>query len=233
MGTLIKWPIFIREWIFRDIINGRFCVLSSIREANQHRLLLWRWIRFTVFCASLIPFLLLLVGIIINSLGADPARTLSLETGRWSIRFLLISLAITPARELMKISHLAPLRRTFGLFSLFYAALHVIVYAIFLLEMRWSEIGSDILERPYITVGFGSFVILVLLGVTSPKTVVRMLGKKWKLIHRFVYLAVILAIVHVMWILRTDVFDAVVYAVVASVLFGYRLSKMKRNRTPI
>ena len=208
-------------------------MLSSIREANQRRLLLWRWVRLTLFCASLIPFLFLLVGIFNNSLGADPARTLSLETGRWSIRFLLLSLAITPARELMKISHLAPLRRTFGLFALFYAALHVIVYVLFLLEMRWSEIGSDILERPYITVGFGSFVILVLLGVTSPKTVVRMLGKKWKLIHRLVYLAVILAIVHVIWILRTDVFDAVVYAVVALLLFGYRLYKMKGNQTPI
>lgn len=187
----------------------------------------------TLFCTSLVPFIYLLVGIFYNSLGADPARALSLETGRWSIRFLLLSLAITPTRELMKISHLAPLRRTFGLFALFYATLHVIVYVLFLLEMRWSEIGNDILERPYITVGFGSFVILVSLGVTSPKTVVRMLGKKWKLIHRLVYLAVILAIVHVIWILRTDVFDAVVYAVVALLLFGYRLIKRMENRAPI
>ena len=187
----------------------------------------------TLFCTSLLQFIFLLVGILYNSLGSDPARTLSLETGRWSIRFLLLSLSITPARELIKISHLAPLRRTFGLFALFYATLHVFVYMLFLLEMLWSEIGSDILERPYITVGFGSFVILVLLGVTSPKTMVRILGKKWKLIHRLVYLALILAIVHIIWILRTDVFDAVVYTVVALLLFGYRLIKRIENHAPI
>jgi sulfoxide reductase heme-binding subunit YedZ len=145
----------------------------------------------------------------------------------------LLSLAITPVRELLKVPRLAPLRRTFGLFSLFYATLHVIVYVIFLLEMRWSEIGSDILERPYITVGFASFVILLVLGVTSPKSVVRLLGKKWKVIHRFVYLAIILAIVHVIWILRTDVFDAVVYAVAATLLFAYRLSRWMGNRRRI
>jgi sulfoxide reductase heme-binding subunit YedZ len=222
-----------REWIFRGITNGRSRVLSSAKEANQRRLLLWRWARFALFCASLVPFICLLVGIVDNSLGADPARSLSLETGRWSIQFLLLSLAITPVRELLKLPHLAPLRRTFGLFSLFYATLHVTVYVIFLLEMRWSEIGSDILERPYITVGFASFVILLVLGVTSPKSVVRLLGRKWKLIHRFVYLAIILAIVHVIWILRTDVFDAVVYAVAATLLFAYRLSRWMGNRRRI
>lgn len=164
-------------------------------------------------------------GAIQNSLGADPARALALETGRWSIRFLLVSLSITPLRELFRLSKLAPLRRTFGLYSLFYASLHLLVYVLFLLELRWSEIGSDILERPYITVGFAAFLILALLGATSPKSVVRKLGKKWRVIHRLAYLAIILAVVHVTWILRTDVFDAALYALITVLLFGYRLNK--------
>ena len=177
----------------------------------------------------MLPFVIMAWGVIQNSLGADPARTLALETGRWSIRFLLVSLSITPLRELFSLSKLAPLRRTFGLFSLFYASLHLLVYALFLLELRWSEIGSDILERPYITVGFTAFLILALLGATSPKSVVRALGRKWRAIHRLVYLAIILAVVHVFWILRTDVFDAVLYASITILLLGYRLNKSMRK----
>jgi sulfoxide reductase heme-binding subunit YedZ len=175
--------------------------------------------------AAILPFFMMVWGVIQNSLGADPARALALETGRWSIRFLLVSLSITPLRELFRLSKLAPLRRTFGLYSLFYASLHLLVYVLFLLELRWSEIGSDILERPYITVGFTAFLILALLGATSPKSVVRKLGKKWRVIHRLAYLAIILAVVHVTWILRTDVFDAALYALITVLLFGYRLNK--------
>lgn len=230
---LIRLPIFIRGWISPDTISGRSGVLSSSKEAHRRRLLLWRWLRFSLFCAAWVPIILLFIGVIQNSLGADPGRTLSLETGRWSIQFLLLSLSITPVRELLKLPHIAPLRRTFGLFSLLYAALHVIVYALFLLELRWTEIGSDIIERPYITVGFCSFLILSVLGLTSPKTIVRMLGKKWKTIHRLVYLALVLSIVHVAWILRTDIFDAVVYAAIALLLFGYRLYMHVVNRPRI
>jgi sulfoxide reductase heme-binding subunit YedZ len=106
---------------------------------------------------------------------------------------------------------------------------HFLVYVLFLLEMRWSEIGSDILERPYITVGFAAFLILALLGATSPKSVVRALGRKWRAIHRLVYLAIILAIVHVTWILRTDVFEVILYASITALLLGYRLNKSIRK----
>ena len=200
-------------------------MLFSKTSSDRRQLLNWHLVKLILSFAAILPFFMMVWGVIQNSLGADPARALALETGRWSIRFLLVSLSITPIRELFRLSKLAPLRRTFGLYSLFYASLHLLVYVLFLLELRWSEIGSDILERPYITVGFTAFLILALLGATSPKSVVRKLGKKWRVIHRLAYLAIILAVVHVTWILRTDVFDAALYALITVLLFGYRLNK--------
>lgn len=184
----------------------------------------WQWIRRAVFLFALMPFMLLVIGVVQNSLGADPARTLALDSGRWSLRFLLASLAITPCRELLGLYGLAPLRRTLGLYALFYASLHFLVYVLFLLELRWSEIGSDILERPYITVGFCALLILCALGATSPKLMVRKLGRRWKPLHRLVYVAAVLSIVHLTWILRTDLIDAVIYGGILLLLLLYRLS---------
>jgi len=115
------------------------------------------------------------------------------------------------------------------LFSLFYASLHVIVYVAFLLRFRWFEIAEDILERPYITVGFAAFCILLVLGITSPKFMVRRLGRKWKTVHKLVYPASILALVHLFWILRTDVAEAVIYAILLLPILGYRVIVYKQG----
>lgn len=190
----------------------------------------WKWIRRLIFGLALLPFLFLLQGSVLNTLGADPARFLALETGRWALRLLMLSLAITPLRELTGFAVLAPLRRTMGLFALFYATLHVIVYLVFLLELRWSEIGGDILERPYITVGFVSFLILLALGVTSIKVVMRKMGRRWKTLHQAVYAAAILGVLHLTWILRTDLFDAVFYGTLLGLLLGYRVVVRLKRR---
>lgn len=184
---------------------------------------LWSGLRHVVFWLALVPFALLVYGAGTNTLGADPADVLSLETGRWALRFLLMSLAITPLRQITGQGRLLPLRRTLGLYALFYAAWHVLVYLMFLLEWRWSEIGSDILERPYITVGFVAFLVLIALGATSNRRMMRRLGRNWKRLHRWVYLAAILAFLHLLWILRGDVTDAVIYGAITVLLLGYRV----------
>lgn len=199
------------------------------RKARESRARFWLWFRWLIFFFALMPFGAMILGVAQNSLGADPARSLALDSGRWSLRFLLASLAITPVRELFGLQGAAPLRRTLGLFSLFYASVHLMVYVSFLLEFRWSEIGSDILERPYITVGFSAFIILLALGATSPRFMVRRLGRNWRSLHRFVYLAVVLAIVHLVWILRTDLFDAFMYGSLAALLLLYRAIKALRR----
>lgn len=173
---------------------------------------------------------LLIARIFTNDLGPDPAKTLATETGLWALRFLLFSLAMTPLRELTGWTKVIVLRRMIGLFAWFYACLHFFVYLMFLLQWRWYEVFDDIIERPYITVGFSAFLILTALGVTSNKPMMRKLGKNWKRLHRLVYLAAILALIHLTWILRTDVTDAVFYGSILFLLLGYRIFRMARAR---
>lgn len=191
---------------------------------------LWKGLRGLIYFLLLLPFVYLLQGALLNTLGADPARALALETGRWALRILLMSLAVTPLREITGLTGLFPLRKMLGLMALFYAVLHFIVYIVFLLELRWSEIGSDILERPYITVGFVALLILSAMGATSTKGMMRRMGPRWKQLHQLVYVAAILALLHLIWILRTDLFDAVFYGTLLVLLLGYRLvTRLKRR----
>ena len=175
-----------------------------------------------VFVLALIPFAVLLLRILQNNLGPDPVQELSLETGEWTLRFLIIALAMTPLRRITKQTEFTRHRRMLGLFALFYATMHLFVWLVFVLEFRWFAIAEEILERPYITVGFSAYVILLALGITSPKFMVRKLGKNWKRLHRLVYLAAILGVVHLLWILRLDIGPAVFYGALVALLLGYR-----------
>lgn len=176
-----------------------------------------------VFAVALVPFFILLVKIFQNDLGPDPAQELSIETGEWTLRFLLITLALTPLREITRQVEFVRQRRMLGLFALFYASCHFLVWMTFLLGFRWYAIFEEIIERPYVTVGFSAYLILLALGITSPKAMVRKLGRNWKRLHRLVYLASILGVVHLLWILRTNVAEAVLYGSIVFLLLGYRL----------
>lgn len=182
-----------------------------------------RLVKPVIFFMALIPFIWLLLKVFQNDLGPDPAQALSIETGEWALRFLLLTLAITPFRQIFRVAEIARLRRMIGLFAFFYASIHFLSWMAFILGFRWLAIAEELVERPYITVGFLAYVILFLLGVTSTNSMVRRLGKNWKRLHKFVYAASILAIVHLLWILRTDVTEAVIYGVLVAILLGYRI----------
>ena len=189
-----------------------------------------RLVKPSIFFMALIPFIWLLLKVFQNDLGPDPAQALSIETGEWALRFLLLTLAITPFRQIFRVAEIARLRRMVGLFAFFYASIHFLSWMAFILGFRWLAIAEELVERPYITVGFMAYVILFLLGVTSTNSMVRRLGKNWKRLHKFVYAASILAIVHLLWILRTDVTEAVIYGVLLAILLGYRIfRKLKFN----
>lgn len=175
-----------------------------------------------VFLLALVPFAVLFFRALTDGLGPDPAQELSIETGEWALRFLLITLTLTPLRQLTRRAGFVLYRRMLGLFALFYATIHLFVWMTFILDFRWFAITEEILERPYITVGFSAYMILLVLGVTSPRVMVRKLGKNWKRLHRFVYVAVILAVVHLLWILRADITEAVQYGFIVFILLGYR-----------
>ena len=180
-------------------------------------------LRIPTFLVCLIPFVLLLLKVLQNDLGPDPAKELALETGEWSIRFLLLALAMTPLRHLSGRMEFAQRRRMVGLFALFYASVHFLVWVIFLLGLRWGAILEEVVERPYITIGFASFLILIVLGATSPRVMVRKLGKNWRRLHRLVYVAGVLAIIHLVWIVRTDLSEALLYGAILAGLLGWRL----------
>lgn len=180
-------------------------------------------LRILTFLVCLVPFVALVSKVVQNDLGPDPAKELALLTGEWAIRFLLLALAMTPLRQLSGRVEFAQRRRMIGLFALFYASVHFLVWVVFLLGLQWGAILEEVVERPYITVGFSSFVILVALGVTSPRAMVRRLGKNWRRLHRLVYVAGVLAVVHLVWIVRTDLSQALVYGAILAALLGWRV----------
>jgi len=164
-----------------------------------------------------------------NILGPDPAQALALATGEWSIRILVVVLAITPLRYLLNMPKLWNYRRMIGLFALFYVSFHLIVFLMFLLQWQWSDIGREIVERPYITVGFTAFVLLLPLGLTSFQAAQRKMGRNWKKLHRLVYVISLLAILHIIWIVRSSYFDALLYGSLVFICLGYRIL---RNYSP-
>lgn len=184
-----------------------------------------------VFFLSLLPLGWIILQALQNRLGPDPVKELSLLTGEWTLRFLILVLAVTPLRQITGVGELARFRRMIGLFALFYASCHLLVWMTFLLEFRWGSIYEDILERPYITVGFAAYLILVALGVTSPRFMVRRLGRHWVRLHRLVYAAALLAMLHLIWIVRSDLGEAVIYGALVLVLLGYRMQRRLRSGT--
>lgn len=192
-----------------------------------------KFLKPAVFLLALVPFALLLVRALQNNLGPDPAQEFSIETGEWTLRFLLITLALTPLRDFTGQSEFVRQRRMLGLFALFYATVHLLGWMTFILGFRWFAIVEELVERPYITVGFASYLILFALGATSPKAMVRKLGKNWKRLHRLVYLASILGVVHLLWILRTDIGEAVLYGSIVFVLLGYRIARKLNTKKSV
>ena len=192
-----------------------------------------KFLKPAVFLLALVPFALLLIRALQNNLGPDPAQELSIETGEWTLRFLLITLALTPLRDFTGRSEFVRQRRMLGLFALFYATVHLLGWMTFILGFRWFAIVEELIERPYITVGFTSYLILFALGITSPKAMVRKLGKNWKRLHRLVYLASILGVVHLLWILRTDIGEAVLYGSIVFVLLGYRIARKLNTKKSV
>lgn len=184
--------------------------------------MIWTALRVLVFCLSLLPFFGLVYAAVADTLGADPAQELAIRSGEWALRFLLLCLSVTPLREITGLKRLFPLRKMLGLYTFFYASLHFTVFIVFVLELRWGELGTDILERPYVTVGFAAFLILLALALTSNRAMMRRLGRNWKRLHRLIYAASVLALVHLIWILRSDITEAVIYGTILFLLLGYR-----------
>jgi len=182
-----------------------------------------------LFVLCLLPFILLFWQALNDALGANPVETLTHETGQWALRFLLIALVITPLRRISKINWLIKLRRMLGLFAFFYATMHFITYIWLDQFFDWQEILIDIPKRPFITIGFVSFVLLIPLAVTSTNAMQRRLKKKWKMLHRLVYIIPVLVIVHFIWSLKADYTEPFIYAVIFFILMAMRSARIGKK----
>jgi methionine sulfoxide reductase heme-binding subunit len=184
-----------------------------------------------IFAASLVPFVLLTLGafgLAGRDLGADPVKEVLHTCGKTSLNFLMLTLMVTPVKNLLGQPHLLRIRRMLGLFAFFYAVVHFTVYLVLDLELDFATLGEDIAKRPYITIGFLALVLLVPLAVTSTNKMMRRLGRRWTKLHRLVYVISILGVWHYYWQVKKDVREPLIYAGILAVLLGYRAYKQWR-----
>ena len=176
-----------------------------------------------VFTLSLAPVAYLVFLVFTNNLGVNPAETLQLETGVWALRFLVATLAITPLRRITGWNRAIQYRRMLGLFAFFYASLHFLTYLVLDKYFALDEMMADVLKRPFITMGFLAFVLMIPLAVTSTKGWIRRLGRRWQVLHRLIYISGIAAAIHYVWKGKVLLGPSVYYATVIGVLLAFRL----------
>ena len=166
-----------------------------------------------------------------DGLGANPIEKITHTTGEWALRLLLVTLTVTPLRTITGWRGIAVYRRSFGLCAFFYACLHLSTYLGFDLGFAFGLLGEDILERPYITVGFAAFCLLVPLAATSTRAAIRRLGRRWVSLHRLVYAAAICAVVHFFWLVKADEREPLIYgAILAGLLAARVIPALRRPR---
>ncbi len=189
-----------------------------------------RLIRSSVFVLCLLPFARLLWQALGGGLGPDPAKAIMLDTGEWALRLLALTLLASPLRSWAGWSLPLRLRRMLGLYSFFYACLHLMAFGQFYLGWSWQLLLEELTERPYILMGFGSWLLLLPLALTSTRGWQRRLRRNWRRLHRLIYPAAVLACLHLAWQARSDIGEALVYAAVFAVLLGWRLIGLQRSR---
>ena len=181
-----------------------------------------------VLLFGLVPFAWLFWGAATDALGANPAEFLSRATGDWTLRFLCLTLAITPLRQFLGWPELARFRRMLGLLTYFYVLLHLLCYSWLDMGFDWADTVRDITKRPFIWLGFGAFVLLTLLAATSLNRAVRWLGsKRWQRLHQSVYAVAALSLLHFFWMRtgKNNFTEVWVYAAVIAVLLGWRVRR--------
>jgi sulfoxide reductase heme-binding subunit YedZ len=183
-----------------------------------------RWFKPVVFLICLLPVTILGWKAYHNDLGANPIEVITHATGDWTIRFLLITLMVTPLRRLTKQPWMIRYRRMFGLFAFFYVVLHFLTYIWLDKFFDLHEIWADVAKRRFITVGFAGFLLLIPLALTSTTGWIRRLGgKRWQRLHRLIYLAAIAGVIHYLWLVKADISKPLQYIYVLAVLLAYRV----------
>jgi sulfoxide reductase heme-binding subunit YedZ len=183
-----------------------------------------KWTKVVVFAACLVPAALLVWRGFNSDLTADPVQFITHTTGDWTIRFIVITLAITPLRKILHLPQLIRFRRMLGLFAFFYVCLHFTTWIWLDKQFVWSEMWKDVEKRRFITVGFTGFVLLIPLAITSTAGWIRRLGgKRWQKLHRLIYVTAVLGVIHYYWLVKSDVRKPLFYGFLVGIFLAWRL----------
>jgi len=195
------------------------------------KLLLSKWTKVVVFLVCLLPFAALIDRTFRGNLGANPVEFYQHATGDWTLRFLILTLTITPLRKLLNVPELIRFRRMLGLFAFFYVCLHFLTYIGPDQSFSLSGMWQDVAKRRFITVGFLGFVLLIPLALTSTAGWIRRLGgKRWQALHRAIYISAICGVIHYYWLVKSDVRKPLFYGALVAVLLIWRLAAWLRRR---
>lgn len=170
----------------------------------------------------LVPLVMLVWDGVHDALGANPVEQMTHRTGDWTLRFLLITLAVTPLRKMFGWKRLVRMRRMFGLFAFFYVCLHFTTYLVFDHFFDWQEIAKDIIKRPYVTVGFTAFLLMIPLAATSTNKMMKRLGKHWQSLHQLVYVIAVCGVLHYLWLVKADILKPMIHAGILLALLAIR-----------
>ena len=196
-------------------------MLNSLKRApNKKQILLFKAF---VFLLCLVTFLRLFILALQDDLSANPIEFVERATGFWTLFILLLTLSLTPVRLLTGIAWPIQLRRMTGLFMYFYACLHITTYVWLDHSFFWPDISHDILKHPYVLVGFSAFLFTTPLAITSNNFMIRKLGRRWKQLHRLVYLIGILGVVHFWWLVKKDIREPLLYGCILLALLAIRI----------
>ena len=189
-----------------------------------------RLLRPIVFAASLWPVVSLALGALQGTLGANPIEAITRSTGVWTLRFMLLTLAVTPLRMVSGWNDVIRVRRMLGLFAFFYGSLHLVTYLWLDQFFDWAAIVKDVAKRPFITAGFSAYVLLVPLALTSTAAMIRRLGgRSWRRLHRLAYVAAAIGIVHYWWLVKLDTRPPRNYGILLAVLLLVRLFTVRKS----
>jgi sulfoxide reductase heme-binding subunit YedZ len=188
-------------------------------------------IKIALFVVCLMPLALLIWRGFTGGVTANPIEFITHTLGWWALALLLVTLSVTPLRRLLDMPWLLRLRRMLGLYAFFYVSLHFLTWLVVDQFFDWQDIVKDIIKRPYITVGFSAFVLLIPLAATSTNAMARRLGAaRWQLLHRLVYVIATLGVVHFWWLVKKDIREPALFASVLAILLGVRLIHARRRK---
>jgi len=188
-----------------------------------------KYLKFSVFILSSLPFLLISYKIFFSKLGPEPVKEITHFTGEWTLIFICLTLSMSPLKQFTNSSVWISLRRMLGLFVFFYATLHLLTYIGIDYRFDWSPILDDVVKKKYIFIGFAAWLLLLPLAITSSQRMILLLKKNWKRLHRLIYIIAIFGSLHYIWLSKTIFFKPLIYFIIIIVLLALRIKIKNRN----